>query len=154
MKATIHWNQQNFKVDLSQPIDISIPLKSGNVNPNGFYIDAPRFEPVRVGDFVGSVAEGAGCNCENLYINAHGNGTHTECVGHISLERITINQCLKQFYAMAQLVSIAPKLQNNGDYMVMLEDVKPLLKKDIEAVTERNLHYKNSISIILQTLDL
>ena len=139
MKATIHWNQHNFEVDLSKPIDISIPLKNGNDNPNGFYIDAPRFEPVRVGSFVGSVAEGAGCNCENLYINAHGNGTHTECVGHISLERITINQCLKQFYSMAQLISVAPKLQSNGDYVVMLEDVKHLLHNDIEALVLRTL---------------
>jgi kynurenine formamidase len=40
---------------------------------------------------------------------------------------------------MAQLVSATPRLQSNGDWMVMLEDIKPLLEKDIEALVLRTL---------------
>jgi hypothetical protein len=42
MIATIN----NFQVDLSKPIDISIPL-SNDANPIAWYIDKPEIEPVR-----------------------------------------------------------------------------------------------------------
>jgi arylformamidase len=105
----IEWNQKKYQADLTRPLDISIPLASGSGNPNAFGIPAPSFEPLRDGSFIGSVAQGGSVNCENLFINAHGNGTHTECVGHISRERITINQTLTQFFFVAKLVSVTPE---------------------------------------------
>ena len=86
--------EKNYEANLLMPFDLSIPLFSGVQNPNAFHIDNPLFEPIKVGTFIGSVIDGGACNCENLKLNAHGNGTHTECVGHISKERITINQTL------------------------------------------------------------
>lgn len=97
---------KQYTADLSQPIDISIPLKNGSENPNCFYAPHPKFEPVRDGNFVGSVNEGGVVNFFNVFINPHANGTHTECVGHISKEPYTINQCLKQFHFPALLVSV------------------------------------------------
>ncbi len=144
MQAIITHQNNTYKVDLSKPIDISIPLKNGIQNPNGFNIAPPLFEPVQVGSFIGSVAAGAGCNCYNLHINAHGNGTHTECVGHISKKPITINQTLKQFFAIAQLISVAPRQANNNDFIVMLDDIKPLLKNNIEALVLRTLPNNDS----------
>jgi kynurenine formamidase len=111
MHTIIEYKGRNYECDLSKPLDISIPMQSGQDNPNAFHIQPPQFEPYRIGDFVGSVAQGGPVNCENLFINAHGNGTHTECVGHISNERITIHDSLKQFFFLAQLISVEP--QNN-----------------------------------------
>ena len=34
---------------------------------------------------------------------------YAECIGHITKERITINQALKGFYAVAALVSLEPE---------------------------------------------
>ena len=104
-------------VNLNEPIDISIPLdpKEG---PLAFHIPAPKFEPIQVGNFIGSVALGGSANCENLMLNAHGNGTHTECLGHISKERITINQCLKKFHFLGLLITVNPKKIANGDYLI------------------------------------
>lgn len=136
MQAIIEHRQKKYTIDLHQPIDISIPLRSGSDNPNAFGIQAPAFEPFRAGGFVGSVAEGGSVNCENLLINAHGNGTHTECVGHISKERITINQCLKQFYAMAQVITVEPRPEGTNR-VVMLEDVKQQFIPGSEALIIR-----------------
>ena len=119
MHAIIEFGEKKYSVNLDQPLDISIPMHSGTNNPNAFGIKAPLFEPFKAGDFVGSVALGGSVNCENLTINAHGNGTHTECVGHISKEKITINQSLNKFFALAQLITI--ETQKN---CVLLEDVK------------------------------
>ncbi|MBC7383938.1 MAG: cyclase family protein [Bacteroidia bacterium] len=137
MQAIIEWNKKSYKVQLDQPIDISIPMQSGENNPNAFHIPHPLFEPVRVGDFVGSVKNGTGANCENLHINAHGNGTHTECVGHITEERITINQCLTQFFFIAQLVSVEPNKQSNGDFLVLKNDFPDQLLSGVNAVIMR-----------------
>ncbi len=139
MKAIIEWNQKKYQVGLDQPIDISIPMNSGTANPNAFHIPHPVFEPISVGDFVGSVKMGSGANCENLHINAHGNGTHTECIGHITAERITINQCLTQFYAWAQLISIEPIQQANGDWIVTLGSLPKMLNPKVNAVIIRTL---------------
>jgi arylformamidase len=134
MRAIIEWNEQKFSVDLNQPLDISIPLQSGKNNPNAFGIQPPLFEPFKAGGFIGSVQLGGSVNCENLFINAHGNGTHTECVGHISKEKFTINQTLKQFYSMAQVISIEPI--NN---IVTKNSVTNLMDKTAESLVIRTL---------------
>lgn len=134
MRAIIEWNEKKFAVDPGKPLDISIPLRSGEQNPNAFGIQQPLFEPFRAGDFIGSVQAGGSVNCENLHINAHGNGTHTECVGHISRERITINQSLKTFFCMAQVISA--ELDNN---LVTKHAIEQRFNTEAEALVIRTL---------------
>lgn len=138
MHAIIEFGENKYAVNLHQPLDISIPMHSGTHNPNAFGIQPPSFEPFRAGGFVGSVALGGSVNCENLFMNAHGNGTHTECVGHISKEKITINQSLKTFFAMAQLISIEPKTTDTGN-IVLLENVQKVFKPGCDALVIRTL---------------
>ena len=109
MKATIN----NQKIDLSKPIDISIPLTNNDQNPIAWYIEKPMIEPVKVGDWIGKVSEGTSTNFNNIFFNPHGHGTHTECLGHITRQFYSINQTLKQFFLMAELISILPENQNN-----------------------------------------
>jgi arylformamidase len=138
MHAIIEFGEKKYAVNLHQPLDISIPMHSGKQNPNAFGIQAPSFEPFRAGGFVGSVALGGSVNCENLLINAHGNGTHTECVGHISEEKITINQSLKTFFALAQLISIEARTSPAGS-VVLLEDVQKVFVAGCDALVIRTL---------------
>lgn len=134
MLAIIEHQQKKLAVDLSKPLDISIPMHSGAGNPNAFGIQYPDFKPFEAGGFVGSVARGGSVNCENLLINAHGNGTHTECVGHISTEKITINGSLKQFFSIAQVISVTP-VQDK----ITLAMVEPLLQPSLESLVIRTL---------------
>ena len=109
MKATIPYNNNNFQIDLSKPIDISIPLSNTDNNPIAWYIEKPVIEPVKFGDWIGKVSEGSSTNFNNIFFNPHGHGTHTECLGHITREFYSINQCLKQFFFTAELISIEPE---------------------------------------------
>jgi arylformamidase len=104
--------------DLSQPIDISMPLREGADTVNCFY--APPFEaaPVVMGSFIGSTAQGGVVNFLNVKLNPHGNGTHTECVGHIAREPFTINQSLRQFHFLAKLISVYPAREDKGDRVI------------------------------------
>lgn len=111
------------RVRWETPIDLSLPLKRGSDNPNAFYIGDPEMEPFRMGSFLGKVAEGGPCNVEEIRFSPHGNGTHTECVGHISAEPITINQSLTRFHFKARLLSVAPE-QRAGDQVITLEQLQ------------------------------
>lgn len=120
MKVIVPILEKEMVADLSKPIDISIPL-STQKQVNCFF--APLFEtsPVVAGDFVGSTAQGGPLNFLNLHLNPHGNGTHTECVGHIAKEPYTINQSLRQFHWPARLVSLFPQKMENGDRVITKE---------------------------------
>ena len=135
MKAKI----QNFEIDLSKPLDISIPLTNTDANPIAWYIEKPEIEPVRFGDWIGKVSEGSSTNFNNIFFNPHGHGTHTECLGHITRDFYSINQCLKQFFFLAELISI--ELENrNGDKIITKEQIEKALNgKTPEAIIIRTL---------------
>ena len=135
MKAKI----QNFQIDLSKPIDISIPLSDTNENPIAWYIEKPVIEPVKFGDWTGKVSEGSSTNFNNIFFNPHGHGTHTECLGHITHEFYSINQCLKQFFFFAELISVEPEILND-DLIITKRLIKNLLNgKSPEALIIRTL---------------
>jgi hypothetical protein len=48
------------------------------------------------------------CNFERVTFIPHCNGTHTECVGHITKQRISVRDCLKDVLMSALLVSVHP----------------------------------------------
>jgi arylformamidase len=118
MIVTIEHKGQYLRADLSQPMPISIPLRSGAANPNCFWAPMPEFEPVRAGDFVGSTAEGGVVNFFNVRLNPHGNGTHTECLGHIAKEPYLLPECVKKTHFLARLVTVYPTLQPDGDRVI------------------------------------
>jgi kynurenine formamidase len=108
----------NFEIDLSKPIDISIPLTNTDENPIAWYIEKPVIEPVVFGDWIGKVSEGkSSTNFNNIFFNPHGHGTHTECLGHITNDFYSINQSLKQFFFFARLITIEP--EEIGDDLVI-----------------------------------
>ncbi len=130
----------NIQVDLSKPIDISIPLTNTDENPIAWYLEKPVIAPVVFGDLIGKVAEGkSSTNFNNIFFNPHGHGTHTECLGHITRDFYSINQCLKQFFFMAELVSIQP--EKEGEDLV-------INKKQIED----SLNGATPEAIIIRTL--
>ena len=139
MKAIIN----NFNIDLSKPIDISLPLSNTDANPIAWYIEKPVIEPVTFENWVGKVSEGSSTNFNNIFFNPHGHGTHTECLGHITKDFYTINQCLKQFFFMAELVSISPE-ERNDDFVITKSQIENSLNgKMPEAIIIRTLPNKS-----------
>lgn len=130
---------QNFEIDLSKPIDISIPLSNTDANPIAWYIEKPTIEPVKFGNWIGKVSEGSSTNFNNIFFNPHGHGTHTECLGHITREFFSINQCLKQFFFTAELISIEPESINSDKIITKEQIEKGLNGKTPEALIIRTL---------------
>lgn len=139
MQTTIQHNNKAYQIDLSKPLDISIPLKADKSNLTAWYVDAPKFEPVEGDGFIGDVNQGGSVNFRNIIFNPHGHGTHTECVGHISKENYTINQCLKEFFFLAELVSVSPE-KIGDDLVITLDQIKSVWKNN------------NAKAIVIRTL--
>lgn len=137
MKATITIKEELFTVNLSKPLDISIPLSDTQKNPLAWYLEKPKIEPVQLDNWVGKVTEGASVNFNNILFNPHAHGTHTECVGHISKEFHSVNKVFDRYFFTSEVISVTPKTLRD-DLIISSEQLKNLLDgKAPEAVVIR-----------------
>lgn len=140
MEAFLTIQDRRYRADLRQPVDISIPLIPDASTPNAYYAPPFRIEPVRMGTFIGDTREGGAVNYVNVFLNPHGNGTHTECYGHIAQERVSLHHCLRQFHFSACLISVLPVRQDNGDLVIESNQLQEALDEvNVEAVVIRTL---------------
>lgn len=99
---------RRLSADIARPLSIAIPLEFDGPQPSCFGAPAAAARPLHAGGFVGDTREGGNCNCEVLTLAPHCNGTHTECVGHVTDERVAITDRLRGGMAFALLVSLQP----------------------------------------------
>jgi len=131
---------QTFHADLSQPIDLSIRLKAGLDTVNCFWAPPVEYTPVIAGSFIGSTALGGPVNFFNIRVNPHGNGTHTECVGHIAKEPYILGDCLLEHHFIAKLVSLYPRKTEEGDRVLFRDQLEAVLaKNEVDALIIRTL---------------
>ncbi|PJB13691.1 MAG: metal-dependent hydrolase [Flavobacteriales bacterium CG_4_9_14_3_um_filter_40_17] len=139
MIAVIKTKTTSCQVDLSKPIDISISMQNGEKNLSAWGIDVPKISPVVNGDWVGKVSEGASVNFNNIHFSPHAHGTHTECLGHITFNFFDVQNCLKTFFFLAELITIEPK-RNGCDLIITKTQIQNTLKiKNTEAALIRTL---------------
>jgi len=146
MNIQLTFNNRNFRANLAIPLDISLPLKEGSNNPNCYWAEPVKFETISAANFIGSIKAGGNVNYQKLTFAPHGNGTHTECYGHLSAdESATINKSLRQFHFVAELISVTPEKLDNGDSVIGLHQVKEKIKHaKAEALIIRTLPNSDS----------
>lgn len=137
MKISFTQNKQPFTTDLSKPIDISLAVSDIT---RAWYIAPPSFSPVRFGDdWVGSVAEGGDVNFFDITFNPHAHGTHTECLGHVTKERHSVNKALRGSWFVAELISVETE-DRDGDKVITAAEVnKKSRHEGAEAIIIRTL---------------
>jgi len=139
MKVTIEYNSRKIEVNISNPIDISIPIDPSKENVNAWYINDPEIKPEIIDGHEVSVAKGAVVNFNGIKFNPHSHITHTECVGHITEDVHSINKNLKYFIFLAEVVTIAP-LFHNGDFIIGVKQLRRALRnKKRDAIVIRTL---------------
>ena len=139
MISTVKHNGKTYQIDLSKPLDISIPLRGDAQNVTAWSLQHPKIEPHTQGDFIGKVSKGASVNFNDICFNPHAHITHTECVGHITSEFHSVNEQLYRFFFMAEVVSVVPELQN-GNRVISKHILKLALKNEgAEALVIRTL---------------
>ena len=117
MLAVVQCNSKRYKIDMSKPIDISIPLRSSEDNVIAWYQNKPEIEPTVYDGSMISVKEGAAVNFNGIKFNPHAHGTHTECVGHVTDKVHSINKNLKQFFFLAEVITVAPE-KHGEDFII------------------------------------
>lgn len=140
-------------IDLSDPLDISIPLEASLHNPLAWYQEQPVVSPVVMGDWIGSVKKGASVNFNNIQFNPHAHGTHTECVGHISEEFHSVQESLNRYFFTAEVITVLPEALGNDSVISDKSLIELLGSTKPEAVVIRTLpnpadkkvkHYSNT----------
>ncbi|MET2985977.1 cyclase family protein [Aureibaculum conchae] len=135
MLTTIQYGSQKLKINLSEPLDISIPLPltRDNVGVLAWNQKSPRLKKMR------SIKKKHSSNFNSIYFKPHAHGTHTECVGHITKEFISLNQSLKQFFFLAEVVTVAPE-KIDGDFVISKKQIQFVLgNKKREAIIIRTM---------------
>jgi hypothetical protein len=116
MWVRFQFEDQWILADTSKPISLAhqiVPNEEPTVS--AFYLSAASSSAVEAGDFIGDTRRGGSVNCEVLHIATHGNGTHTEGVGHITDARIPVTNALPAPLMLTVLLNVTP---------VRLKDVK------------------------------
>jgi len=111
-------------IDLNkfETIDLSIPLCFSGEQPNAYGVERATSRPVIAGELIGDTRRGGSVNFEQYTFIPHCSGTHTECVGHITHERISVRQCLRDVILRAILVTIEPaETDDSGDKVISAE---------------------------------
>ncbi len=107
-RFTFEIGARSFVADTRTAVSLAIPLTPDGPQPRAFAASAARAHTYEAGGFVGSVARGGSCNVSRLELVPHCNGTHTECVGHIISDPVSVNDVLHETLFPATLVSVTP----------------------------------------------
>ncbi len=158
MKISIEINDKTHKINSEKPLDISIPLNFNGAQPNAYGVEKAQSKPCEAGAIVGDTRQNGSCNFEQITFIPHCNGTHTECVGHITNERISIHECLRDAFVPVSLISVKPENANetNETYAVKLsENDKLITRKSIEnalRIPNSRFQIPNIEGLIIRTL--
>ncbi len=107
MLFSLELNGVRFHID-PHPVDIAISMDFYGPQPNTYGIPPAKAQAFEGQGFVGDVRRGGSCNFEIHTLTPHCNGTHTECVGHIASQRLSLHTMLRESFFPATLVSIRP----------------------------------------------
>lgn len=122
--------------------DISIPLRFNEAQPTFFGAPPASAEAITAGSFVGDVRHGGSCNCSVHTLAPHCNGTHTECVGHVTQERLSVRDLALRHFSAALLISVTPE-PSSGDLVISLAALQAAIGRvtlsDYQALVVRTL---------------
>ena len=154
MIAQFHINDLIYTADLSQPISIAIPLDFGGKQPNTYDVPKANSHAYEDGTFVGDVRRGGSCNFETINLTPHCNGTHTECIGHITRERVHIAETDFSRISTALLISVEPIVADNHahHYNNTLENGDLLITKELLEIEINKYGNVEFDSLIIRTL--
>jgi arylformamidase len=106
MLISFEVGSRKYAADMARGISIAIPMRFDGPQPNFFGAPAATAEPVRSGDWQGDVRKGGSCNVYRYHLVPHCNGTHTECIGHMVEEAVSVAESLPAVPLPATLVTV------------------------------------------------
>lgn len=112
MIARLEVAGREISVELARPFDLSIELDFQGPQVRNFGAPRASAQVFSAPGFSGSVALGASCNCESITLVPHCNGTHTECAGHLTREKLHAHRVVPRHFVPTLLLSVTPAATN------------------------------------------
>jgi len=139
MKGTVKHNQNTYTFNFNASIDISIDIITEGVR--AFGIPKLKIQPVEQAGWIGDVSKGSAVNFNDISFNPHAHTTHTECVGHISSKKESLNTELTDFFFISKLITVVPKKQKNKDCIITKKMISNLFVNNdkVDALIIRTL---------------
>ncbi|WP_163833671.1 cyclase family protein [Spartinivicinus ruber] len=109
MKLTLMLAGKTYQLLYDQAVSIAIPLAFNSPQPNHFNAPLATSQVVESQGFIGDTRRGGSCNVEQLSFTPHCNGTHTECIGHILDQRISVTNTVTDCFIPSVIISLTPK---------------------------------------------
>jgi kynurenine formamidase len=154
LKLSVQINDQNYQFDTGRCVDLSIPLNFNGEQPNVYGADKAVSKPVEAGSLMGDTRLGGSCNFEQYTFIPHCNGTHTESIGHITNERISVLDSLKDVFIPAMVITVEPENATDTD-----EGYTPEKNNEDRLITRKAIENKlpanagsSAMALIIRTL--
>ena len=109
MIIKIDHNNEEYEIDTSHVVDLSIPYNFNGKQPNFYDVEAGKLFPLKTEENSWSVSDGASCNVPEISMNIHCSGTHTESVGHLLKDSGDIGALLTEPFISAVLITVEPE---------------------------------------------
>ena len=151
MKAEIAIGTKKYTVDFSKAMDISIALNFNGTQPNTYGVAKASSKAYQDGQFIGDTRKGGPCNFETYNFTPHCNGTHSECIGHITNERMDILSALNDEIIPSTLISVTPKSTTENYIPKLNSDDLVITKQDLESQL-KNTNSELLKGLIIRTL--
>jgi kynurenine formamidase len=130
----VEFGEKRWSAVSTDAIDLSIPLDFDGAQPSFFGAAPGTATALEAGSFIGDVRRGGSCNCSRFTLTPHCNGTHTECVGHVTSDRVSIRDIAIEHLLPALLVTVSPEAAE-----VTAENSYPAAQPDDQLITRKAL---------------
>ncbi|MEI6457721.1 MAG: cyclase family protein [Pseudomonadota bacterium] len=107
-EVTLEYGGRRQTAQLDEPLSIAIPLQFDGAQPNHFGAPRAHASALKEGSWIGDVVAGGSVNCAQLTLVPHCNGTHTECVGHLTEDQVSLHDVLRGGLHLARLLTVTP----------------------------------------------
>ncbi|MFY0674724.1 MAG: cyclase family protein [Bacteroidia bacterium] len=111
----------NYTANLNEGVDVSIAV-GGKSQVKAYGIPDAQISVYVDGGFVGDVSQGGSCNVRDIKFNPHGNGTHTECIGHVSTNYVEINSINTPSHFTANLITADTNDCITKEHLIILKN--------------------------------
>lgn len=105
-ELTVRHAGRQYRVAMSRPIDLAIPMTDSADSPTFFGAEPAHSVPMRTGEFVGDTTAGGSCNVRTWNVNPHCHGTHTESIGHLTDDPVPVGPLAPSMPMLADLFTV------------------------------------------------
>ena len=138
---------KSYRAATDSACDISIPIRFNADQLQAYGAPAAHADVYSADGFIGDVNQGGSCNCQRYHLTPHCNGTHTECIGHLTQEMVGVNTLVRESLMLARLITVTPITvsisEHETDLLISLQCLQTQLSE---------MHRPAASAVIVRTL--